>query len=81
MRPQDDTYLRDAWIAVHHVANGTPEHEALFWAWERVNTLCSNEPEEAFALILAVLAHDRSDRILANLAAGPLEDVLTCLIA
>jgi hypothetical protein len=76
MRPQDDTKLRDAWIAVHQAANGTPEHEVLFWAWERVNDLCSKEPEEAFAFILVALAHDRSDRIVANLAAGPLEDLL-----
>jgi hypothetical protein len=76
MPPRDDTHLRDAWIAFHQAADGTPEHEAMFWAWERVGDLCSKEPEEAFAFILVVLAHGRSDRILANFAAGPLEDLL-----
>lgn len=76
MQSQDDTHLRDAWIALHHAANGTPEQEQLFWAWERVNELCSKDPEEALAFIHLVLAQDRSDHIRANLAAGPLEDLL-----
>lgn len=61
---------------MHHAESGTPEHDALFWAWEQVNDLCSNDPDAAFAFILAVLAHDQSARTLANLAAGPLEDLL-----
>jgi hypothetical protein len=76
MRSEDNIQLRDAWIAVHYAENGTAEHDALFWAWQRVNKLCTEEPEEALEFVLAVLAHDRSPRILSNLAAGPMEDLL-----
>ena len=76
MPPHDDTKLRDAWMALYHTQEDTPEHDALFWAWERVNELCSDDPENALAFILAVLAHVESDRVLAVLAAGPLEDLM-----
>ena len=76
MRPRDDTHLREAWISLYYLANGSPERGRLFWAWERVNKLATDEPEEALAFVRAVLAHDRSDRVVENLAAGPLEDLL-----
>jgi hypothetical protein len=47
-----------------------------FWAWEAVNALVRQEPEEAWAMILRLVALAPDDRTLANVAAGPLEDLL-----
>jgi hypothetical protein len=38
--------------------------------------MCRTDPKGAWRFILGVLAADRSDRVMENLAAGPLEDLL-----
>jgi hypothetical protein len=47
-----------------------------FWAWEAVNTLVRERPEEAWSIITRLVEVSPDDRILANVAAGPLEDLL-----
>ena len=76
MRPQVDPNLIAGWIALAGSESGTPEHDQHFWAFGRVWELCRDEPEAAWQFILAVLETDRSDRIVQNLSAGPLEDLL-----
>ena len=38
--------------------------------------LQTSDPERCWSIILRIFALDRSDHLLANLAAGPLEDLL-----
>jgi hypothetical protein len=57
--------------------NGTPEYKSNFWAFDRVWRLCQQDPEAAWQFILAVLAEDRSNKVLQTLSAGPLEDLLS----
>jgi len=64
------------WLAMQRADTGTREYADSFWAVERLDELCSTSPEDAWDVILGVLARDPSDRALGNLAAGPLEDVL-----
>lgn len=68
MAQRDD--LIDAYI--HDVVTGRDEY---FWAWEDVDDLVSNSPEEAWALLLEVI--DRCPhRLLYIVGAGPLEDLI-----
>jgi hypothetical protein len=49
----------------------------LFSAWEQVNDLVGSDPEAAWVVTLALIEAAPDDRVLANVAAGPLEDLLT----
>lgn len=47
-----------------------------FWAREAVNALVRERPEEAWSMILRLIELSPDDRVLADVAAGPLEDLL-----
>jgi hypothetical protein len=47
-----------------------------FWAWEAVNTLVREQPEQGWLMILRLVELSPDDRTLASVAAGPLEDLL-----
>jgi len=64
------------WLAMQHASPGGREYEDAFWAHEDLDELCSTSPDDAWEVILGVLARTPSDRALGNLAAGPLEDLL-----
>lgn len=55
------------------------EHRAStdFEAWEHVNRLVQESSGAGFEVILAILAATDDAEVLANLAAGPLEDLLS----
>ncbi|OEZ01261.1 MULTISPECIES: DUF6869 domain-containing protein [Stenotrophomonas] len=65
-----------AWIALHRLAEASPEREALFWAFCSAHELVLEDPEKAWEMIEEIRRLDGSDLILSNLAAGPLEDLL-----
>jgi Family of unknown function (DUF6869) len=48
-----------------------------FWAVEAMNALVRTHPDEAWPMILRLVERSPDDRVLANVAAGPLEDLLT----
>ena len=63
-----------AWIEHHKIGRQTGESpEATFWAWEKIDELVSNDPDQAWELILQILAADQTDVTYENLAAGPLD--------
>lgn len=66
-----------AWIKLHSTPEESPEREGLFWAYNRVCDLIQDNPEEGWEIIETIRRMDESDLILSNLAAGPLEDLLT----
>jgi hypothetical protein len=65
-----------SWIALHRLAEESPEREALFWAFCSAHELVIEDPEKGWAMIEEIRRLDGSDLILSNLAAGPLEDLL-----
>jgi hypothetical protein len=67
--------LVDDWIAYH--AAGSRGSDPRFSAWAEVDDLVRRDPEAGWALILELIAAAPDDRILANVAAGPLEDLLS----
>ncbi|MGH9545807.1 MAG: DUF6869 domain-containing protein [Terriglobales bacterium] len=47
-----------------------------FWAWEQVDALVRNDPDQAWEMVRNLIEHTTSDEALAYVAAGPLEDLL-----
>jgi hypothetical protein len=68
--------LVDGWISLQKSWHKSGENNPFFWAFEDVWELVADKPQDAFAFILAVLKRDDSMVVLANLSAGPLEDLL-----
>lgn len=66
--------IAEAWIEVHH--RSEDENGEHFWAFIKLSDLCDNEPEVCWKVIHLIRQLDGSDTILANLAAGPLENLL-----
>ena len=50
--------------------------QKVFWAIETLMDLTEEDPEMAWEIILAILEEDSSEKILGNVAAGPLEDLM-----
>ena len=76
--PRNDSEIRslaEAWIE-HELRSCETVSEATFWAWQELDGLVQCEPEEAWKVIEAIRGVNGSDLILANLAAGPVEDLL-----
>lgn len=72
--PSELADLADAWIALQKAPK--PERDALFWAFERLDALIDRDPETAWQVIDLIWRREQDDRILADLAAGPVEDLL-----
>ena len=68
--------ISQAWIEYHHAGDQADEHHRDFWAYEKLSELTREAPETAWDLMVAILRQDQSDTIVANLAAGPMEDLL-----
>lgn len=77
MLPIIEQTLVDAWIRIQHAGPGSKEADELWWAWETVSEWSYENPDHLFAFVLAALKTDNSPKIVANLSAGPLEDLLS----
>ena len=64
----------DDWI--RYYAEKKKDSDPLFAACEEVDELVRLEPEHGWTVILELIAAAPDDRILAMVAAGPLEDLL-----
>ncbi len=70
-----DTLAAD-WIKYQLAAKGSVDRKETWYAVEMAFDLVDSDPETLWKLVLAVLEKDRSNIILQNLAAGPMEDLL-----
>jgi hypothetical protein len=73
---QDERDLAAGWITLHKTEVGSPEHEDRFWAFEQMQELYRSEYHKAWRIILLIWSMDQSDKIKANLSAGPMEDLI-----
>lgn len=69
--------LADSWIRMHHAVEESEDYKKNFWAYSELCDLCDDEPDDCFEVIELIRAKDGSDIIQSNLAAGPLEDLLS----
>ena len=67
--------LVEDWIRYH--AERRKQTDPLFEAWERVDELVRLDPEAGWNLTLELIEAAPDDHVLANIAAGPLEDLLS----
>jgi len=66
--------LVENWIRYH--VERRKSTDPLFSAWEKVDEIVHDDPETGWTLTLALVEAAPDDRVLANVAAGPLEDLL-----
>jgi hypothetical protein len=76
MFPEELNTLAQDWIRYQVAAKGSSEREETWYAVQMAFDLVDGEPDTLWGLILAVLARDRSNKIMENLSAGPMEDLL-----
>jgi hypothetical protein len=66
-----------AWITATQAERGSPEKETNWWAISEVlDWALEGEGDRLWPFILEVYKRDLPDRVIGNLAAGPLEDLL-----
>jgi hypothetical protein len=66
-----------AWIQYQSIYKSkTAEVDELEWAMTELLDMCRLDPESAWFTILEIIAKDSSDTILADVGAGPTEDLL-----
>ena len=75
-RTGDDAELAMAWTTLHETSGQARSDSTLFWAWEALDEICRRDPERCLAIIAEIVGRSASDIVLANVAAGPLEDLL-----
>ena len=76
----DDEQLAAAWLencrdAIAFGAD-SEEADATFRAYSALDRLCSVDPAKALEIIRLILALKPEERVVYNLAAGPMEDLL-----
>lgn len=69
--------LVDAWIKYTRLGYDSPFIGNYEWAFDAVEDLISADPHEALSLIKAILQQSDDEFLVANLAAGPLETLLS----
>ena len=66
--------LAAAWL--HYSAGKYSERDPEFEAWDRLEDLVFHDPETGWAVIDLMWRDAADDRMLATIAAGPVEDLL-----
>lgn len=77
---EEDEELIEAWVRRYElmdkIGKKSEEAKGLWWAYEKLDGICRNTPEHTLKLINKILASTQNEFVLANLAAGPLEDLI-----
>ena len=68
--------IASAWIAFSEHAEHPKEEDDNFWAYEHLSRYVSSDSSRAMDIILCILSINHSERVLANVGAGPLEELL-----
>jgi hypothetical protein len=71
-----DTKLASMWIKLNYLSDKERERSSFFSAHNKMYDLTRNDPEMAWSIMKIMWKLDSSEKILANIAAGPLEDLL-----
>jgi Family of unknown function (DUF6869) len=67
-----EAYMSHAVAAV----NAGGKKDRCFWAWEEVTELVRDDVDRAWDVVLELVGRAVDDRLLAYVAAGPLEDLI-----
>jgi hypothetical protein len=64
MNESENTRIATAWL----------DFQRNWWAYDKLDELCSSEPETAIAVLQAMIAQAGSKELLEDIGVGPLED-------
>ena len=77
---KENIAIAHTWIqncaSAYSFGNTSIEAESTWWAYEKLEQLIDQNPQRAFEVILEILKLADEERVLDNLAAGPLETLL-----
>jgi len=77
MNSEERVKLSKGWVALVKAPRPSDEYDSLFWAFDKMCELERDRPEECLIVVLSILREQKDDmHVLANLAAGPLENLL-----
>ena len=62
---------------MHHLPEDSDEYTVHSWAERKLSELARVDPNLCLDLIMAILGRDKTDRVVANLAAGALEEMMS----
>jgi hypothetical protein len=68
--------LANEWIRLQYLHRAGEDTGDAFWAFEVLDSMCDRDPNACLSVVQMIFQRDSSDFILANLAAGPVEDLL-----
>ena len=69
--------LVKSWVALHKAEHGSDDYQSNFWAFDSLIKLLFDDPNAGVDCIIEILNYDSSIVISENIAAGPLEDLLS----
>jgi hypothetical protein len=70
--------LSNSWIEEHSSPNiDLPLSSKKYYAWEALLLLITENPENAWIIILKIINMSDDARVISNLSAGPLEDFIS----
>jgi hypothetical protein len=77
-----DRKIAKAWVKHSELARGDRTSRIaardLLWAYETVDKLVRSHPEQAWHIVKTMLGLATTDQTLADIAAGPVERLLSC---
>ncbi|HEX9810574.1 MAG TPA: hypothetical protein VGA88_00590 [Burkholderiales bacterium] len=73
---QERVRLAKTWIYAQQLGVGTLGYDRHSWAVDELVDLAFHQPDTLWELILRILEIDRSDKTIAAIGAGPLEDLM-----
>jgi len=73
---QERERLAKTWIYAQQLGVGTLGYDRHSWAVDELVDLAFHQPDTLWELILRILEIDRSDKTIAAIGAGPLEDLM-----
>ena len=76
MNQSEREKLINAWFVAHKAGTETPIYEENWWAIETIINLREENPELLWELILQAIEMEKDEKLLSNLAAGPIEDLM-----
>ena len=76
MRKDEIDSLVAAYCEFTKTPEESPRRDQLYWSFAKLFQASQSDPDLCLKLILAVLQADQSDRVLEQLAAGPMEELL-----
>jgi hypothetical protein len=65
-----------SWVRLQHAERGSEAHAQDFWSFETLWDYCADHPDWAWRVIVDMHGGHADEKTLANLAAGPVEDLL-----